>query len=186
MSKVSIKPSIILDFALGLTKAEGIDTLTFRSLAKHMSISTFPIVQHFGTKAGLVQAVQLTLEQELEEMVAEVKSLRRYIDLLLGYTLFAWKEPKAFPAIKSYLTEKKGASAKENLIQAMKSSGDFDQFSDREFFTALGRLEIFNHGLSDLACRGGLHNPSQKGITEFFCDAVNDLVFGGKHEPFFP
>jgi AcrR family transcriptional regulator len=184
MNKANIHPGLILDFAVNLTKEEGISGLSFRSLAKHMGISTFPIVQHFGNKGALILEIKKALYKELQEEVAEVKTKRHYLNLFLGYSLYAWKEPLAHPALAEYLNQELQTLAEEEIIQAMRDSGDFADFSEPEFFRALGRIQIFNHGLADLARRGMLHEPSQEGITLFFCEAVNDLVFGGQHEPF--
>jgi len=66
----TISDDSILDFALGIVRSSGPETLTFAALASGVGLSASTIVQRFGTKQGLLRAALMRAWDLLDQETA--------------------------------------------------------------------------------------------------------------------
>lgn len=71
----------ILDAAVGVLSARGIEGLSLAELADAVGLSTYALTYHFGSKEGVLVAVALHVEQRLQK---EFKDLARLEETTVG------------------------------------------------------------------------------------------------------
>lgn len=169
----------ILQGAVTLVKNLGMDALNARALASALGVSTSPILFHFGSMAQLKAVVVERLKADLRTWQEQPRTGEAWLDLLAGFVLYSWKEPRAYEAIRDSLLEgQDGEEARQEVLTAMKQSSTFAGASEEFMNEAFARATIFCYGLGELGRRGKLYNPSELGICDYLIKAVSDLVAG--------
>lgn len=176
----------VIEAALSVVRREGIERLTARAIADELQSSTMPIYSCGKTMAEIEEEIvkkswELLVEYQQKPMTSDL-----YLNMGLGYVLFAKHEKNLFGCIHS--------SKHKNLNK---------QFAESNFITNLFRLKdypplagipddlkmkimiqgwIFSHGLADLLSKniadtlGGIQ--SDEDLTSFFYEA-NRINFVG-------
>jgi AcrR family transcriptional regulator len=98
--KKQIKKDAILNKAFEITRSDGIESLTARSLAALLNCSTQPIYQAFTDMETLEKEVaKKSLAFMLQQMHTETEALPQDLDYVLHYIRFALEETHLFQVI---------------------------------------------------------------------------------------
>ncbi|NOY68012.1 MAG: TetR/AcrR family transcriptional regulator [Deltaproteobacteria bacterium] len=91
----------IIDAAFLVVREKGLAGLTARAVAQALDASTMPVYSHVKTMSELGEAVVRKAWDVLAQIQEESPSGDIYIDMGLGYVLFAKREPMLFACIHS-------------------------------------------------------------------------------------
>lgn len=91
----------IINAAFGIVRADGMAGLTARSVAKALNASTMPVYSHVKTMRDVEEAVVRRAWEELAAYQTTSRSGDIYVDIGLGYVLFAKNERHLFACIHS-------------------------------------------------------------------------------------
>lgn len=98
--KKQIEKDAILNKAFEITRSDGIESLTARSLAALLNCSTQPIYQAFTDMKTLEKEVaKKSLAFMLQQMHTETEALPQDLDYILHYIRFALEETHLFQVI---------------------------------------------------------------------------------------
>lgn len=176
----------VLDAAINIVRREGLEKLTARAIAEELHSSTMPIYSCGKTMTEIEEEVirkswEILAEYQLKPMTPDP-----YINMGLGYVLFATHEKNLFGCIHSLkhmeLNKELGES---NLIRNLVGLSGYPPLSgipDDLKMKIMIQGWIFSHGLADLISKNfgetinGLH--SDEDLTAFFYEA-NRINFVG-------
>lgn len=149
----------ILDSAFRIVRNGGFESLTARSIAEDLNSSTMPIYSCGKTMLEIEEAV---LERAWELMGIYQKKKRShdvYLDLGLGYVVFAKEEPHLFKSLFSRKHETTNKRlAEENFSHNVAQLSDYPLFkgiSDKAKQNILTHGWIYSHGFADLLVKSG-------------------------------
>lgn len=104
MPKASVfSDSDIVAAALDLVRREGPDNLSARSVARELSASTMLIYTRFGSMEDLVRAMVEQAYKLMARLQAETRTGDAFLDMGVGYVLFARREPHVFRLLNEAL-----------------------------------------------------------------------------------
>lgn len=96
-SKVKTDKEDILNAALEIVRAKGIDGLTVREIALSLGVSTRPIFTHYNKKERLLHDLYLRAKSVYEECVLRgLEAEQPFIGFWKQYIRFAWDEPNLY------------------------------------------------------------------------------------------
>jgi len=98
--KKQIEKDVILNKAFEITRSDGIESLTARSLAASLHCSTQPIYQAFADMKTLEKEVaKKSFAFMLQQMHIETEAMHQDLDYVLHYIRFALEETHLFHVI---------------------------------------------------------------------------------------
>ena len=98
--KKQIEKDVILNKAFEITRSDGIESLTARSLATSLHCSTQPIYQAFADMKTLEKEVaKKSFAFMLQQMHIETEAMHQDLDYVLHYIRFALEETQLFQVI---------------------------------------------------------------------------------------
>ena len=144
----------IVEAAFQVVRREGVGKLTARTIASALNASTMPIYSCGKTMAEIEEEVVKRAWHVLEGFQETPRSGDLYLDMGLGYVLFAKRERHLYRCIHSdkYPTINREL-ADENLRRSMARVADYPLLSgvpDEVKESILIQGWIYSHGFSDL------------------------------------
>lgn len=169
----------IVDVAVEIVRLGGMDNLSARALARRLKSSTMPIYTSAGSMREIEEAVVKKAWKRLRAFQEASYSGDIYMDMGLGYVLFALREKYLFKCIhdESYADVNTRCSAAnfEYHFNRVRDYLVFNRFSDdsKRKFMFLGWL--FSHGFASLLS-GGMESyirslDSEEAIRDVFMEA---------------
>ncbi|MBA4366888.1 MAG: hypothetical protein C0403_04540 [Desulfobacterium sp.] len=154
----------IIEAAFQVVRKEGMAMLSARSIAKELNSSTMPIYSYLKSMKNLEEKIIQKAMALLYSYQTRARTGDSYIDIGLGYILFAKEEKHLFRCINDEkymgLQMKYGAPNFEAMLPFL---GDYASgLSDQNKRTLLFFGWIFSHGLADL-----ISNAFHQHIPEF-------------------
>ena len=142
-------PERILDAALSLTRAEGIDTVTARSVAAKLGCSTGPIFTHFASMEDLHEQL---MDRIIGRFVATAGGAEHVDPLVaagIGWLRFAAEEPSLYAAVflRPHPWHAKWGPVRRQLAERMASHSRYAHLDRASRFALVGRASIVMHGL---------------------------------------
>ncbi len=96
--KVKVTKEMILDAAFNITRREGIENVSARTVSRELDCSTQPIMYNFPTAESLRKAVRQKVDDFHMQYIMDVK--KRFelpvLEIAVSYVRFAAEEPKLF------------------------------------------------------------------------------------------
>jgi hypothetical protein len=155
------------DAALSVVRREGLDRLTSRAVAEELKSSTMPIYSCGKSMAEIEEDVVKRCWEILCEYQNRTGTPDLYVNMGLGYILFAKHESHLFGCIHSLRhTELNKRYAEENFMKNMVRLNDHPLFSgtaDDIKMKILIQGWIFCHGLADFLSKN--HDGLLNGLT---------------------
>lgn len=143
----------ILDAALRLTQAEGVDTVTARSVAASLGCSTAPIFTHFASMEALHERL---LARIMERFVARAlgalddhEGEDPLVAAGVGWLRFAAEEPRLYEAIflRRHPWYGSWGVVRRGLAERMMAHPRYAGLGRGVCFALVGRASIVMHGL---------------------------------------
>jgi AcrR family transcriptional regulator len=128
----------IVDAALALIDAEGVDALTMRRLGSELGVQGMALYHHFANKDALLDAVSLRLLRELElpdppppEWQARIRAV------VMAWARLQDRHPRAFTLVyRNRSPETWDVRPTEELYDALRSAG-FDELETANAYLSL-------------------------------------------------
>ncbi|SCY35048.1 TetR/AcrR family transcriptional regulator [Desulfoluna spongiiphila] len=160
----------ITQAALQVVRRDGMEKLTARTVAAELNASTMPIYSCGKTMAEIEEAVVEKAWEVLERFQDTPRSGDLYLDMGLGYVLFAKEERHLYKCIHSdKYPGINTAMAEDNLKRSMKRVVDYpllEGLPDEIKETVLIQGWIYSHGFADL-----MLNPLTQNMRELETEA---------------
>ena len=157
-------PERIVDTALQLVRAQGLEALSARRLARALGCTVRPIYRAFPSMEALRGAV---LEQVLERWLAALLNTRAsdpFFAMGLGYFRFAREEPWLYRALFSHehpLLEQR-AEALGPVWERMGRHPLLEGMEREALERILRQIWIYTHGLATLVSTGLIQDEEQR------------------------
>lgn len=153
--RVRITKEQILDAAVSIIRASGLDSLNARSLAQELHCSTQPILYAFSTMEELKRAAYRRVDQLHTEYLLNTPPERDpMLGIGLNYIRFAVEEPRLFRFLfqSGYAEEKNllemiDSAELSPVLDAMQEGLGMDRPKTRDVFLTLA---LFAHGYASI------------------------------------
>jgi len=171
-----------MDAAFAVLRKEGIEKLSSRKIAGRLKSSTTPVYSGIGSMKKLEEALLARANELLFRFQTTPRTGHIFLDMGVGYALFAKEEPMLFRALflddsphralrnrlrREHFARLEAQMADEKLLEGLSAEGRHK---------VLERMWVFTHGLSLLASQKALDDDSIEYITEFLQITGFDIV----------
>lgn len=175
----------IVDAALSVVRRNGLEHLTARAVANELNSSTMPIYSCGRTMAEIEADVVKRCWEILVLYQKRPTTQDIYINMGLGYVLFAKHEKHLFGCIHNprHLELNRHFAAENFLfnINRLKDYPPLADISDDLKLKILIQGWIFCHGLADLLSRTPVNLETDEEITAFIVESNRIVHSGIKH-----
>jgi len=139
----------IIEAALDLTRSQGIDAVTARSVAAALGCSTAPIFTQFASMDDLYEELMDRIIALFVETAGGVRHPDPLIGAGVGWLRFAANEPLLYEAVflKRHPWHAKWGPIRLQLAQRMGSHPSYEHLDRAAGFARVGRAAIVMHGL---------------------------------------
>ena len=153
-NKVKFSDTAIIDAAFSLVRERGMIELSTRSVAERLGCSTMPVYSYFKTKKNLTEKVIEKAYEVLYTYQTTKRSGDPYLDMGIGYVLFAKDERHLFRCMNDKLyvdiLKKYNHQHFESLIKKLSESNIVEGMSEPEIRKFFMQGWIYSHGLAQL------------------------------------
>lgn len=175
----------IVDAALAVVRMSGLENLTARAVANEMKSSTMPIYSCGRTMAEIEADVVKRCWDILAQHQREPKTRDTYVDIGLGYVLFAKHEKHLFGCIHNprhlELNRKYAAENFQLNLERLKDYQPLASVGDDLKLKIMIQGWIFCHGLADLLSRTPVSLETDEDIAAFVVESNRIVHSGIKH-----
>lgn len=172
----------ILDAAMALTRARGVETVTARSLASELGCSTAPIFSHFASMDALYEQLMDQIIARFVAMAGSVSHDDPLIGAGIGWLRFAAEEPRLYEAVflRPHPWHAKWGPVRRQLAARMATHERYSHLDKAARFALVGRASIVMHGLGVEIWSGRMprHDLSRL-IKEFAVPVVETAMARG-------
>lgn len=142
-------PERILDAALALTREQGIDGVTARTLAARLGCSTGPISSHFSSMEHLHEQLLDRIIALFVSAASEHRDAEPLLAVGLGWLAFAAQEPRLYEALflRHHDWHAKWGPVRRALADRMAGHPRYGHLDRAARFALVGRASIVMHGL---------------------------------------
>jgi AcrR family transcriptional regulator len=144
----------IVDAAFSIVRDGGVGELSTRSIAERLGCSTMPVYTYFKSKKNLTEKVIERAYEMLYEYQTTERSGDPYLDMGIGYVLFARDERHLFRCMndKPYVDILKKHNRRHygSLIEKLSESWFVQGMSEPEVRKFFKQGWIYSHGLAQL------------------------------------
>lgn len=167
------KPSLftnedIVSCSLALVRDNGPEVLSARAVARALDASTMLIYTRFGSMEDLLRAVVKEAYRSMGKLQAERRTGDLFLDMGVGYVLFARREPNVFRLLNDVLYRPGLGSIHEEhtkmLVDRMAAHPLCKGLSPEERRTFFLQGLIYCHGLAHLCHTEQYRNLSEKDL----------------------
>lgn len=147
--KVRFDATRILDAALALTKAEGIDAVTARGVAASLGCSTAPLFTQFSSMDDLVEQLMERIMGIFVDWAGAEEHADPLVAAGVGWLRFAAEEPRLYEAVflRRHPWHAKWGPIRRRLAGRMAEHPRYEGLDDTARFALVGRASIVLHGL---------------------------------------
>jgi AcrR family transcriptional regulator len=184
----------ILEAAFSVVRQQGWEQCTARSIAKELGSSTMPIYSSLKSMDDLKKRIVGKALDLMLQYQGRNKTHNDFLDMGLGYVLFAKEEQNLFKFMFQESIQKKTAEeshpsartllgpfqsyAFESLLGRISDSETLKAFSKKERESILRKAWIFSHGLAVLMNNGVLPDLDSDGIIQLLKETGKCLIEG--------
>jgi AcrR family transcriptional regulator len=168
----------ILDAALSLTHAEGIDMVTARNVAAGLGCSTGPIFTHFASMDDLHEQLMDVIIGRFVATASEASHDDPLIGAGVGWLRFAAEEPRLYEAVflRPHPWHAKWGPIRRKLAERMADHPRYAHLDRAARFAIVGRASIVMHGLGVEIWSGRLPQHDLRLLIEEFAVPVVDAA----------
>ncbi|TAL38516.1 MAG: WHG domain-containing protein [Spirochaetes bacterium] len=171
--KTTFDAASVIDAAFTVLRSEGFDNLSARTIADKLGSSTTPVYSAIGSMKKLEEALLARANGMLYEFQTTPRTGHVFLDMGVGYALFAKEEPMLFRAL--FLDESPHRALRSRLrkehfgrLEAqMAGEAMLAGLSEEGRHRVLEHMWVYTHGLSLLASQKALDDDSIEYITDF-------------------
>lgn len=142
---------VILEAALELTEAKGVDALTARTLAAWLNCSTGPIFSRFESMEALHEVLMESIMEDFIARVAEesVGAPDPILGAAIGWLGFAAGSPGLYEALflRRHAAHAGWGRVRMRIATDLSHHERFADRGPRELFGLVGRVAVVMHGL---------------------------------------
>lgn len=175
----------IVDAALAVVRMSGLENLTARAVANEMKSSTMPIYSCGRTMAEIEADVVKRCWDILAQYQRDPKTRDTYVDIGLGYVLFAKHEKHLFGCIHTPrhldLNRKYAAENFQLNLERLKDYPPLASVDGDLKLKIMTQGWIFCHGLADLLSRTPVSLETDEDIAAFIVESNRIVHSGIKH-----
>ncbi|MFT6399306.1 MAG: AcrR family transcriptional regulator [Bradymonadia bacterium] len=176
--KTRFTEEVILNAAFELTRADGIDAVTARSLASRLSCSTAPIFSRFESMDALHEALMDRIIREFVAGVTAEEGDDAIVAAGVGWLQFATSEPCLYEAVflRRHPWHSKWGRIRREMADRMAEDVRYKDWDRNALFALVGRVSIVMHGLGVELWSGRLPSANLPGLVEQFVLPVIDAA----------
>jgi len=164
--------------ALALVREKGWGALSARALASRLGSSIGPIYSAFGSMEEIQKDVLRRIDSVFGDFVARGASGKDFLDLGIGFVLFARDEPRLYEALVGSGGVGRIREFKGELEARALSSGFMRSLPEARSRAIFERMWLFSVGLAE-ALRGGFaEDPSDEGIATLVRGQGAIVIYG--------
>jgi len=166
--RVRFSEDQILDAALALTRAQGIDMVSARSLAAALGCSTGPLFTQFSSMDALHEQLVGRAMDHFVAATGEPQHDDPLRSVGLGWLRFATAEPRLYEAIflRPHRWHAGWGAIRRRLADRMAESPRYAHLSRPARFALVGRFSIPMHGLGLELWSGRLPNTDLERLVD--------------------
>jgi AcrR family transcriptional regulator len=177
----------IINAAFAVTRKQGWEKCTARTIARELGSSTMPIYSGVSCMQKLEDEIARRAGELLLEYQAEERSGYRFLDMGIGYVLFAQNEKNLFRMLYSRESGRDVSSDRIgrhrgyvfDAIRALLAEEDIlSGFSRKEKEDILYKMWIFSHGLAVLSNNAVIGEMTEEEITRILQETGNNVIAG--------
>jgi AcrR family transcriptional regulator len=186
--KVKFQKNDIVQTAFEIVRKRGFKELSARAVAQQLHCSTRPIYSYFNSMEELdvvilKKAAQLLVEYQTTERTGNV-----FLDIGIGYVLFALNEKHLFALMfnesvtfKRHRENIKILGIDASLIEAMKTDPGLEGMSEEQLRTILTKMWIFTHGLASLISVKDAKSGSEQDVIKILMEVGRAVIADAKN-----
>ena len=158
----------VIQAAFDLVRKEGLKKLTVRKIAQRLKSSTAPVYSQFSSMKELRLEVLRKAEDLLLRYTRVTYTERVFLNIGVGYVLFAKEQSELFRAL--FL----GRDVSKRIVEDIKNNIREDMLNDKRLVAIsagdrdvlLQQMWILTHGLAALTCVGLIDDIDKESISE--------------------
>jgi len=191
MPEVRFTREDIVDAAFAVTRKHGWEKCTARMIARELGSSTMPIYSGLSCMQKLKDAIARQAGDMLIQYQTKERSGWRFLDMGIGYVLFAQNEKNLFRML--YFKESREDKSPgrigvhrgyvlETIRGRLHDEAVLPGFSRTEKEDILYKMWIFSHGLAVLSNNGVIGEMTEEEVTKILMETGNTVIAGKKAE----
>jgi len=174
-ARSSFTRDTFIDAAFKIVRAKGWDKLSARSLAKELNCSTMPIYSYLKSMKRLNKELGKRAIDLLLTYQTTPRTGHTFLDMGLGYVLFAKRERNIFRFLFAGNGRQGGQGnpgktlkefAFKDLIPKMKEGALLEGLNEQQLENILTKMWIFTHGLAFLISNNAFARDNENYIRE--------------------
>ncbi|WP_067839324.1 TetR/AcrR family transcriptional regulator [Amphibacillus sediminis] len=174
----------IIESAFQIAKTEGLDHITIRKVAEHLSSSSAPIYVNFTDVDELKQSVIKKIAEWSKQLIQEQNSGNPFADIGIASLKMATEYPvlmRDFVMKPNRYLQDYNQEMGNDFVGLMKQDPDLKDFTDEELQTILLKMRVFQTGLTLMAANNLLPETFELEQMIKLSDSVaEDIVLGAR------
>ncbi len=173
----------ILQAAFEIARAEGLEAVSARRVARELDCSTQPVYRAYGSMDELKQAVLLRILAVAQSYLSTpVEGEPPFLQFGLGNLRFAEEEPNLFQALSlsGPVLEniKNGRPPPDFVLERMRADPQLATLTDEQLTRIHDQLWFFSQGLTSLFLTGSEVGPATRSIAQNYLRMAGMAVIG--------
>ncbi len=191
MPEVRFTKEDIVDAAFSVTRKHGWERCTARMIARELGSSTMPIYSGLSCMQKLKDAIARRASDLLIRYQTKERSRWRFLDMGIGYVLFAQIEKNLFRMLYSKEsgedepgdeTGGRHGYVVEAVMERLRDESVLPGFTLEEKKDILYKMWIFSHGLAVLSNNGVIAEMTEEEVTKLLMETGKTVIAGKKAE----
>jgi AcrR family transcriptional regulator len=176
---ISFEREAVLEAALKIVRARGLDGLTARAVAGRLGASVAPVYRTFRSMEGLKRAVLESARRKMDDRTRVPFTDIPFLNIGVGIVVFAREEGRLFRALfhSRHHCQDILRDFQESVLGRMKDDAMLRLLPDVALQGLLGSIWLYTLGLATAVVYGHLTDTDTKDIVRRLRDMGNVLMF---------
>ena len=176
--KITFTKEDVITASFKIAQKKGLKNLTARRIAKRLKSSTAPVYSNFSSMKELKREVMKKAQLLLLEYSTRSYTERVFLNMGIGYALFARDQSQLFRALfleKGYykdIVDEYVKSLKKEILNDLR----FTELLSSERDALLTNMWIFTHGLAALISEGIIEESSETYIKNILVEVGGAVI----------
>jgi AcrR family transcriptional regulator len=168
----------VVTAAFEVVQHQGIKALTAREVAQKLKSSTAPVYSNFESMKLLEREVIKKARDLLLEYMTRPYTERVFLNMGVGYAIFAREQCPLFRALYLEKSEHKDIlnDLEQSLRKRMSDDPRMTELDDQERYSLLDKMWTFTHGLATMICVGLAEDNSDDYIINTLKDVGSAVI----------